>query len=70
MLLFVVWILVKVSKDVSWYTDTLKEKPTLEEQSSLITDVRFSPSMAKLATSFFYKTVRVWDADNVSYHRR
>lgn len=51
---------------VLWYTDTLKPKSTLEEHSSLITDVRFSPSMSRLATSSFDKTVRVWDADNVS----
>lgn len=51
---------------VLWYTDTLKPKATLEEHSTLITDVRFSPSMARLATSSFDKTVRVWDADTVS----
>lgn len=51
---------------VLWYTDTLKPKTTLEEHSMYITDVRFSPSMARLATSSFDKTVRVWDADNVS----
>lgn len=51
---------------VLWYTDNLKPKTTLEEHSSLITDVRFSPSMPRLATSSFDKTVRVWDADNVS----
>lgn len=51
---------------VLWYTDTLKVKSTLEEHSALITDVRFSPSMPRLATSSFDKTVRVWDADNVS----
>ena len=49
-----------------WYSDTLKPKSTLEEHSALITDVRFSPSMPRLATSSFDKTVRVWDADNVS----
>ena len=49
-----------------WYTDTLKPKAPLEEHSMLITDVRFSPSMPRLATSSFDKTVRVWDADNVS----
>ena len=53
---------------VLWYSDTLKPKSTLEEHSSLITDVRFSPSMPRLATSSFDKTVRVWDADNVSPH--
>lgn len=51
---------------VLWFTDTLKAKTTLEEHTSLITDVRFSPSMARLATSSFDKTVRVWDVENVS----
>lgn len=57
-------------KAVLWFTDTLKPKTTLEEHSSLITDVRFSPSMARLATSSFDKTVRVWDADNPGYSLR
>ncbi|KAK6119473.1 hypothetical protein DH2020_046789 [Rehmannia glutinosa] len=57
-------------KAVLWYTDTLKPKTTLEEHSSLITDVRFSPSMARLATSSFDKTVRVWDADTPGYSLR
>lgn len=52
---------------VLWNTDSLKPKTTLEEHSALITDVRFSPSMSRLATSSFDKTVRVWDADNVSW---
>lgn len=51
---------------VLWYTDSLKQKATLEEHSSMITDVRFSPSAPRLATSSFDKTVRVWDVDNVS----
>lgn len=55
-----------VRQVVLWYTDSLKQKATLEEHSSLITDVRFSPSMPRLATSSFDKTVRVWDVDNVS----
>ncbi|KAL6296548.1 hypothetical protein ACE6H2_004690 [Prunus campanulata] len=57
-------------KAVLWYTDTLKVKSTLEEHSALITDVRFSPSMSRLATSSFDKTVRVWDADNPGYSLR
>ncbi|CAI0414875.1 unnamed protein product [Linum tenue] len=57
-------------KAVLWYTDTLKPKTTLEEHSSLITDIRFSPSMPRLATSSFDKTVRVWDADNPGYTLR
>jgi WD40 repeat protein len=55
-----------VMQAVIWYTDSLKQKAVLEEHSSLITDVRFSPSMPRLATSSFDKTVRVWDVDNVS----
>ncbi|KAJ6382920.1 hypothetical protein OIU77_031362, partial [Salix suchowensis] len=57
-------------KAVLWYTDTLKPKTTLEEHTSLITDVRFSPSMPRLATSSFDKTVRVWDADNPNFSLR
>lgn len=54
---------------VLWHTDTFKRKSTLEEHSLLITDVRFSPSQPKLATSSFDKTVRVWDADNAVRNR-
>jgi len=50
---------------VLWFTDVLKRKSALEEHSLLITDVRFSSGMTRLATSSFDKTVRVWDADNV-----
>ncbi|WOK95788.1 transcriptional corepressor LEUNIG-like isoform X2 [Canna indica] len=57
-------------KAVLWHADTLKLKSTLEEHSLLITDVRFSPSMPRLATSSFDKTVRVWDADNPGYSLR
>ncbi|XP_078168203.1 transcriptional corepressor LEUNIG isoform X2 [Carex rostrata] len=52
-------------KAVLWHVDSLKAKSTLEEHSLLITDVRFSPSTPRLATSSFDRTVRVWDADNV-----
>ncbi|XP_072965939.1 transcriptional corepressor LEUNIG-like isoform X6 [Typha angustifolia] len=57
-------------KAVLWYTDTLKPKSTLEEHSLLITDVRFSPGIPRLATSSFDRTVRVWDADNPGYSLR
>ncbi|KAM3330982.1 hypothetical protein ACQJBY_027211 [Aegilops geniculata] len=57
-------------KAVLWFTDALNPKSTLEEHSMLITDVRFSPSMTRLATSSFDKTVRVWDADNPDYSLR
>lgn len=49
-----------------WYAENLKLKFTLEEHSMLITDVRFTSSIPRLATSSFDKTVKVWDADNVS----
>ncbi|KAM7258227.1 hypothetical protein ACFE04_013968 [Oxalis oulophora] len=57
-------------KAVLWYADSLKPKTTLEEHTALITDVRFSGSMPRLATSSFDKTVRVWDADNPGYSLR
>ncbi|XAR69342.1 hypothetical protein NMG60_11000888 [Bertholletia excelsa] len=57
-------------KAVLWDTDTLRAKSILEEHSSLITDVRFSPSISRLATSSFDKTVRVWDAENPGYSFR
>ncbi|KAL5226984.1 hypothetical protein ABZP36_015249 [Zizania latifolia] len=57
-------------KAVLWFTDGLNPKSTLEEHSLMITNVRFSPSMTRLATSSFDKTVRVWDADNPDYSLR
>jgi WD40 repeat protein len=57
-------------KAVLWYTDTMKPKTTLEEHTAMITDIRFSPSQLRLATSSFDKTVRVWDADNKGYSLR
>ncbi|XP_037492792.1 transcriptional corepressor LEUNIG-like [Jatropha curcas] len=42
----------------------LKSNTILEEHSSPITDVRFSPSMPHLATSSFDKTVKVWDTND------
>ncbi|GAB2300383.1 hypothetical protein Dimus_034424 [Dionaea muscipula] len=57
-------------KAVLWYTDTQKQKSTLEEHGHMITDVRFGPSMSRLATSSFDKTVRVWGADNTKFSLR
>uniref|UniRef100_A0A453EA50 Anaphase-promoting complex subunit 4 WD40 domain-containing protein n=1 Tax=Aegilops tauschii subsp. strangulata TaxID=200361 RepID=A0A453EA50_AEGTS len=51
-------------KVVLWNAETLKQKAVLEEHSLLITDVRFGPSIPRIATSSFDKTVRVWDVDN------
>lgn len=62
------WLKFWIMQAVLWYADTLKPKTTLEEHSALITDVRFSPTIPRLATSSFDKTVRVWDADNVGEH--
>lgn len=50
---------------VLWFTDDLNIKATFEEHSMIITDVRFSSIMTRLATSSFDKTIRVWDANNV-----
>lgn len=57
-------------KAVLWHAETLKQNSILEEHSHLITDVRFSPSVPRVATSSFDKTVRVWDVDNQGYSIR
>ncbi|KAG4930215.1 hypothetical protein JHK86_047176 [Glycine max] len=53
-----------------WCTELFNLKSTLEEHSEWITDVRFCPSMLRVATSSADKTVRVWDVDNPSYSLR
>uniref|UniRef100_A0A2P2LFS8 Uncharacterized protein MANES_16G063800 n=1 Tax=Rhizophora mucronata TaxID=61149 RepID=A0A2P2LFS8_RHIMU len=53
-------------KVTMWCTESFNLKSTLEEHSQWITDVRFSTSMSRLATSSADRSVRVWDADNVS----
>ncbi|XVE98242.1 hypothetical protein REPUB_Repub03eG0088800 [Reevesia pubescens] len=57
-------------KAVLWCTESFAVKSTLEEHSQWITDVRFSPSMSRLATSSADRTVRIWDADNPGYSLR
>nr|GMD48972.1 transcriptional corepressor LEUNIG-like isoform X1 [Ipomoea batatas] len=57
-----------VVQAVLWHTDTLTPKATFEEHLLLITDVRFSPSMSRIATSSFDRTIRVWSADNYHGH--
>jgi WD40 repeat protein len=52
---------------VLWNAETLKPKSILKEHTSLISDVRFSPNIPRLATSSFDKTIRVWDADKVHW---
>lgn len=51
-------------KAVLWCTESFTVKSTLEEHGQWITDVRFSPSVSRLATSSADRTVRVWDTDN------
>ncbi|GAV88715.1 WD40 domain-containing protein/LisH domain-containing protein [Cephalotus follicularis] len=57
-------------KAVLWCTESFTVKSTLEEHSQWITDVRFSPSMSRLATSSADRTVKVWDVDNQGYSLR
>ncbi|KAG2718602.1 hypothetical protein I3760_03G227700 [Carya illinoinensis] len=57
-------------KAVLWCTESFAMKSTLEEHSQWITDVRFSPSMSRLATCSADKTVRVWNTDNPGYSLR
>ncbi|RDX77930.1 Transcriptional corepressor LEUNIG, partial [Mucuna pruriens] len=47
-----------------WCTELFNLKSTLEEHNERITDVRFCPSILRVATSSADKTVRVWDVDN------
>lgn len=48
-----------------WCTDSFALMSELEEHSLWVTDVRFSPSMPRLATSSADKTVRIWNIDHV-----
>ncbi|KAI3775481.1 hypothetical protein L1987_50058 [Smallanthus sonchifolius] len=47
-----------------WFTNSLETKATLEGHSQAITDIRFSPSMLRLATSSHDKTIKIWDLEN------
>ncbi|KAK4422302.1 Transcriptional corepressor LEUNIG [Sesamum alatum] len=51
-------------KAVLWYANTMEPKATLEGHLSLVTDVRFGPNIARLATSSSDKTVKIWDVNN------
>lgn len=46
--------------------DTLQTETTPEEHKLVVTDVRFRPNSSQLATASVDKTVRLWDAANVS----
>jgi WD40 repeat protein len=47
--------------------DTLRTETTPEDHTLVITDVRFRPNSSQLATASCDKSVRLWDAANVSY---
>ncbi|KAJ4708365.1 Transcriptional corepressor LEUNIG [Melia azedarach] len=57
-------------KAVLWCTESFTVKSTLEEHTHWITDVRFSPSMSRLATASADTTVRVWDTETPGYSLR
>ena len=46
--------------------DTLQAESTPEEHKSVISDVRFRPNSSQLATASLDKSVRLWDAANVT----
>ncbi|MQL71672.1 hypothetical protein Taro_003997 [Colocasia esculenta] len=53
-------------KAIIWNTDTLQTQSFPEEHSLLITDIRFRPNSTQLVTSSFDRTVRLWNATQVS----
>lgn len=56
-----------VSQAVLWNMDTFQSQYTSEEHSLIITDVRFRPNSSQLATSSFDRTIKLWNAADVSY---
>lgn len=46
--------------------DTLKTESTPEEHKSVISDARFRPNSSQLVTASYDKSVRLWDAANVT----
>lgn len=46
--------------------DTLQTESTPEQHKSVISDVRFRPNSSQLATASIDKSVRLWDAANVT----
>ncbi|KAI3714747.1 hypothetical protein L6452_21706 [Arctium lappa] len=47
-----------------WCTSSRETKATFDGHTQAITDIRFSPSMLRIATSSLDKTVRIWDIEN------
>lgn len=46
--------------------DTLQTESTPEEHTSIITDIRFRPNSTQLATSSIDRTVKLWNAAEVT----
>jgi WD40 repeat protein len=65
LVVYCITMLLHAMQVVLWNAETLKQKLTLEEHTSLISDVRFSPNIPHFATSSFDTTIRIWDVDKV-----
>ncbi|XP_045086082.1 transcriptional corepressor LEUNIG_HOMOLOG-like [Aegilops tauschii subsp. strangulata] len=55
------------NKAVVWNMDTFQTHHLPEEHAYLITDVCFRPNSTQMATSAFDKTIKLWNARDVSY---
>jgi WD40 repeat protein len=47
--------------------ESFQTQYTSEEHGGIITDVRFRPNSSHLATSSFDRTIKLWNAADVSY---
>jgi hypothetical protein len=54
-------------KAVLWNMETFQTQYTAEEHAVIITDVRFRPNSNQLATSSFDRTIKLWNAADVSH---
>jgi WD40 repeat protein len=54
-------------KAVLWNMENFQTQYTSEEHGLIITDVRFRPNSNHLATSSFDRTIKLWNAADVSY---
>lgn len=51
---------------VLWNMENFQTQYTPEEHALIITDVRFRPNSSQLATSSFDRTIKLWNAADVS----
>lgn len=56
-----------VFQAVLWNMETFQTQYTAEEHAVIITDVRFRPNSNQLATSSFDRTIKLWNAADVSH---